>query len=766
MRRGKVAQPPLQPSNVAKTGVFRVSQDRDGAIWFTSRLGVYRVNGNQLESPAPGLGTRAFYLDRDGDLWIGTNGYGLVHFRRRIVRMFTTADGLPVDSVMAILPSHDGKLWLGGNCGFSEYDGEHFRIYQEKDGLLNTCVWSLAEDPNHDLWIGTYGGGMFRMHDGQFTQYSKEQGLADRIVLQIAVAQDGSLWVATQEGLSHMQSGHFRNYTTADGLASNLILGVHQDRAGTVWAATQAGVNRLVGDRFVPFPSSPSEGEAFAIRFAEDTRGDLFTLESPRGLSLVANDRLVKVPEDFKFLGMVESPEHDLWFSGKNGITRVRRDDLINAAWSQQGPLDYQTFNRSDGLASIQCSNGRPNIALTADRKLWVATVKGLATINLAQIPRDATPPKLFVGSITVGREKVQAGEDLTLPPGTHHLELHLEAVDLSSPEKVRIQYRMDDVDPLWLDADMSHTAVYSNLPPGKHALHVRASASNGVWDRGGIVFDVTQEPYFYQTTWFRLLTAAIFILLASTVYLLRVRQILRLAKVRMAERIEERTRIARDLHDTLLQSFQAVLLRLQSVRNVLPDRPGEAAQRLDSAMDQTAQAIAEGRDAVRELRSSTAVGNDLAQAIGKLGEEFRANESNRSSAAFVMQVEGAPRDLSPILRDEVYRIAGEAMRNAFRHADAHRIEVEIRYDDRQFRLRVRDDGKGIDPHLLAQSEPAGHYGLHGMRERATLVGGHLDVWSKLTSGTEVELTIPALIAYVPNPDHQHSGPSSAETDS
>jgi signal transduction histidine kinase len=191
----------------------------------------------------------------------------------------------------------------------------------------------------------------------------------------------------------------------------------------------------------------------------------------------------------------------------------------------------------------------------------------------------------------------------------------------------------------------------------------------------------------------------------------------------------------------------------------VLPGRPEEAAQRLDSAIDQTAQAITEGRDAVHQLRSSTVIANDLAQAIGTLGADLAAQETTHKAVVFDVEVKGTPRNLQPILRDEIYRIASEAMRNAFRHAEAQRIEVEIWYDDRQFRMRVRDDGMGIDPKVLTRDGRAGHYGLHGMRERAKLVGGHLDVWSKLNSGTEVELNIPAAIAYRPS-SGQRSGPS------
>jgi len=334
------------------------------------------------------------------------------------------------------------------------------------------------------------------------------------------------------------------------------------------------------------------------------------------------------------------------------------------------------------------------------------------------------------------------------VPPGSHHIELHFDAIELTSPERVRFQYRLDDVDREWLDAAAAVTAIYTELPAGTHEFHVRASNADGVWDRTGIVYKITQQPYFYQTTRFRLLCVAVFLALISALYRLRLRQVAQQFNMRLEERVNERTRIARDLHDTLLQSFHGLLMRFQAATNLLPGRPEEARKTLESAIDQAAQAITEGRDAVQGLRSSTRVTNDLAGAITTLGQELASGESNPSAAEFHVEVEGTTRELHPILRDEVYRIAGEALRNAFRHAQAQRIEVEIRYDERQLRVRVRDDGKGIDPKHLNEDGRPGHYGLRGMRERAKAIGSNLELWSNVESGTEIELTIPANTAY------------------
>jgi signal transduction histidine kinase len=287
----------------------------------------------------------------------------------------------------------------------------------------------------------------------------------------------------------------------------------------------------------------------------------------------------------------------------------------------------------------------------------------------------------------------------------------------------------------------------YTNLPPGNYRFRVMAANNSGVWNEAGALLDFSIAPAFYQTTWFRLACVALFLALLWAGYQLRIRQLATEFNRTMEARVSERTRIARDLHDTLLQSFQGLLLRFHSASKLLPARPEEAKQRLDSAIDQAAAAITEGRDAIQGLRSSAVETNDLANGITAIAEELRRDASAEDAPAIDIEIEGATRNLNPLVRDEACRIAGEALRNAFRHAQARRIIVEIRYDKRQFRLRVRDDGKGIDEDIIRQ-QLAGHFGMSGMRERAETVGGTLEVWTKIDAGTQVELSIPGSIAY------------------
>jgi signal transduction histidine kinase len=547
-----------------------------------------------------------------------------------------------------------------------------------------------------------------------------------------------------------MQSGHLRNYTMTDGLSSDRITSVYQDQKGGIWAGTSAGIDRLAGDRFVPVPAAADVSDVPYNSLREDALGNLYALSLTSGISRIANNRIFNIRQTMEVSGMVEGPQRDLWFSGRQGISRISAESLERAQAESDSPLDYTSFSRDDGLNSRECSVGQPNIAITPDGKLWTATLTGLAMLDLNRKPQFYHKSPVFVEEVEVGRSRQTPNSRLVLRPGAYHVVLHFTAVEIASPENIRLQYRLDGVDPDWLDADATRTAIYTDIPVGTHSFHVRASNGDGIWDRAGISYEITQEPYFYATGWFRLVAVIAFVLTLTGVYRLRLRQIHAQMNARLGERVTERMRIARDLHDTLLQSFHGLLPRFQAAHNLLPGRAVDARQVLETALDDAAQAITEARDAVQDLRSSATVTNDLAKAIEVLGEELRAHQAATDGAAtdFSLQAEGKPQNLHPMLRDEIYRITGEALRNAFRHARARRIEAQIEYDRRQLRVRVRDDGIGIDATVLSQEGRTGHFGLRGMRERSKGIGGQLDVWSERGAGTEVELTIPASVAY------------------
>ena len=727
--------------------VFRVNEDPQGTLWFSQSGGLYRATKSGRELIASNLAATYLCFDHNGDVWAGTKGSGLFRFKRQAVKMFTAADGLPLGVPRAVLAASDGKLWVGSDCGgLSRFDGRRFHSYSEKDGLTNSCVYSLAEDRNHDILIGTFGGGIFRFRKGQFTPFLKEDKLTDKVAVAILPASDGSLWIPYSDGLRRIQDGQVREFTTADGLSSNNVLSVYADRRGVIWVEATGGIDRLEKDRFVEVSKTNNASiGAGRFGFGEDQRGELFAFGPFGGTFHVQETRVVRLDVAPKITGMLRSPDA-LWFCG-DGIYRAASDSLEEWEKHPDAPPDYTRFDRADGMNSAECSGGFRNMAMTNDGRVWAATEQGVAMLESSTPPHRSPEPAIYMERIVVGKTPQPVGRELVVPPGTHHIELHFDAIELTSPERVRFQYRLDDVDREWLEADAAVTAVYTGLPVGTHEFHVRASNADGVWDRTGIVYKITQQPYFYQTTWFRLSCVALFLALLSALYRLRLRQVAQQFNVRLEERVNERTRIARELHDSLLQNLHGLLFRFQAARNMLPRRTEEAMEALDGAISRTEQAIAESRDTIKDLRSERVSSTDLAELLTQTGRELESDaDLNGNPPMFRVIVEGDRRTLSPALQDEVYRIARELLRNAFQHARARHIEAEIRYDHHLLRVLIRDNGKGMDANVLKEGGQPGHWGLPGVRERAKEIGARLDFWSEAGAGTEVLLTVPVSV--------------------
>ncbi len=727
------------PYQQAHTATFRISADSHGTLWLSTGVGLYRISGEQLQSPAPGLNAHAFYAGEDGDLWIGSNGAGLAHLQPRLVRVYTKADGLSNDIAMTVLQASDGRLWVGNNCGLAVYDGTHFKTLNERDGLLNSCVWALAEDHEHNIWIGTYGGGLFR-YNGVFKQFSMEQGLASRIVFQITVARDDSLWIATPDGLSRMKGESIHNYSTRDGLSSNRILDTHEDRAGMMWVATQGGIDRFTSNRFVRVQASTDD--LLARRFAEDSLGNLYTTDMPQGISRLGGNDIVLLDNKLRLMEMVESPDRSLWFSSLEGVIRIPERELAQAGHAER-PLSYEQIDRTDGLLTMQASVGSPDIAMTPGGKVWVATVNGLAAIDTAKLPLTGRKPKVFVSDILTDGRRGRVRHELVLAPGPHHVELQLAAIDLASAHKIRLQYRLEGVDSAWLDVNSSRTAAYTNIPPGTHELRLRATDSTGAWDEGRVVYEVTQRPFFYQTRLFQLGVLAVFVLLLGVAYLVRVRHIIQQTRALLEERQVERESVARDLHDTFLQGIQGLILRFHTGAQQLPaDQP--VRRLFEEALVQSDEVMLEGRRVLSRLRTKRSTPQSLANAFSAMGQEFRP----LSPAQFELIVSGRRRDLSTVVQEELQKVGREALFNSFRHAQATKIEVELHFGLFELRLRFRDNGVGVDPKILREGSIPGHYGLPGMKERVREIGGHMDLWSRSGAGTEIEVRIPSAIAY------------------
>ena len=619
---------------------------------------------------------------------------------------------------------------------YRRLDGEHFRTYSEKDGLLNSCVFALAEDAAHDLWVGTYGAGAFRFHNGVFTQFSTQQGLASSVVTGILVSRDGSVWLATPSGATRISNGRVRNYSIAGALVR--VLNFYQDRSGVIWAGTSAGLARLDRDRFILIVAA----SAVSVQpVGEDGMGRLYlTQATVAGLFRLENGRVVSVEPQFGAVNTVlEDHDGTRWFIGEH-VIGVAPGALKEPRASDE-PLDFRMLDRNDGLPRDDCSDSFPCAAIDREGRLWVATLSGLALIDLPRLPKSGRKAPIYMKGVTYGRTRQAPGRELVLAPGTTHVDLQFEPIELVAPEKIRLQYRMDGIDKEWLDADATGIATYSKIPPGTHAFHMRASNRDGLWDRVGVVYRVTQQPYFYETNAFQVSVAIVIGLMLFAGYRFRIRQIALEMNVRFEERLNERTRIAREVHDTLLQTIQGSKLVADEALDENADLPHmrKVLVRLSGWLS---QAIQEGRAVLSALRASTLEGNNLAEAFHRAIVECQLQYPIECD----LTVEGSSREMHPIVRDEVYRIAYEAIRNACMHSGGKHVNVELGYG-RDLTVRVRDDGNGMDSDTRIKGKES-HYGIVGMFERASGIGAKLTLTSSPRSGTEVELIVPGHIIF------------------
>jgi signal transduction histidine kinase/ligand-binding sensor domain-containing protein len=767
---------------------IRIFRDRDGGLWIgTAGQGLFHIHQGRTDvfSKSDGLSSDSIewiFEDREGNVWVATNS-GLDRFREFAITTLETKQGLSNFTVGSVLADRDGSVRIATTGGLNRWKDGHLTIegttdrnssgksspdypaalFQDSRGRLwittniglgylsggqfvalkssfpGGAVHSVVEDTAGSLWIAQEPAGLFRVSpDGNEVQQIAWSKLGHNEVAAslLADSRQGGLWLGFGlGGIVYYKDGQVqRSYAAGDGLGQGRVNHLRQDPDGTIWASTQGGLSRLKGGRIA-------------------------TLSSKNGL-----------PCDDVHWSM-EDDTHSVWLYMACGLVQVARPGLdvwsaeVDESKGSNSLVQTQVFDNSDGVSLIAYSVGySPKVTKSSDGKLWFLSTEGINILDPRHLPFNQLRPPVHIEQITADRKTYDASSgksgaatgDMRLPPLVRDLEIDYTALSFVAPEKNRFRVKLEGWDGDWQDVGNRRQAFYSNLSPGNYRFRVIASNNSGVWNEAGTFLDFSIAPAYYQTNWFRALCVAGFLALLWGLYQLRLQQLAREFNAGLEARVNERTRIARELHDTLLQSFHGSLLRFQTVSNLLP--PGGAKRELDSAVEQAAQAITEGRDAVQELRRSTAVPHDLALSINVLGRDLATAESREDSVVFRVTVEGTPRTLHPILRDELYRIAGEALRNAFRHAEARRIEVEIRYTDRQLRLRIRDDGKGIDAEILSGDGRPGHFGLHGMRERAKIVGGKLDVWSERDSGTEVELSVPASCAYVKSPGRHQSG--------
>jgi len=754
LEKGAVSSFATHTFDGSKLGVFALRFDREGNLWVgTNNDGVFRVHENSVDHYARTEGlsgnfVRTLFEDREGVIWAaGSNGIDKFHDPR--ITSFSAVEGLGKDWAVGVLASRDGTIWVANAESLDHIEGSGFvSSIRTGSGLPGSQVSSLLEDHTGNLWVGI-DDGLYLFKDGGFRRLPEPNHQPLGLVFELIEDADGNIWAecAGTGKLVRIRGFQVQQEFSRSQVPTGRLA---PDPQGGIWIGTRNGDLVLFRDGVLKRFPVGSKANPWTNEMIAEADGSVLAAFDDGLVGL----RQGKVQQMTKknglpcegIISLVEDKRNNWWLNTQCGIVEFSDSELQRWWANPEAVIQARLYDVLDGARP----SARPpfhSAASSLDGRVWFVNSGVVQMVDPSRLSQKALPAETYIDSVIADRKEFAATEKLRLPPNPRDFQIDYTSPTFTVPQKVKFRYRLDGYERDWHEAGTRRQAFYTDLPPGNYSFRVIACNSDGIWNNSSAKLDFSIAPAYYQTNWFRALWACILLALLWTAYHWRVRQLQHQFDMTLEARVGERTRIARDLHDTLLQSAHGVLLRFQTVSQLLPDRPMEAKEKLDNAIDQTADFITDARDEVQGLRDSTVQSNDLAMAISTLGEELTTDSANHRPA-FRVAVEGEARNLHPILRDEIYKIAAEALRNAFRHSQARQIEVEIRYDNEQFRLRVRDDGKGIDPAILSSQGSEGHYGLPGMRERATLIGGKLVAWSEVDAGTEVELRVPARTAY------------------
>lgn len=783
--------------------VNRITQAPDGEIWMAETSRSVRpivVRQEQAAAPRPQIivGSTTILFDDAGSLWISSlgDGVGRIRFPAQLsgqgtrlfgeaAEIFSQKDGLSSNYSSPLLEDREGNIWVGTSTGLDRFQetalvpsglppgssdmvliaGDHGDLWTASlnrqlnhiEGRSLTLqpqkesAWAVTSgyrDNDGSLWLGGTLG-IRHLVKGRYSLVPLPQDIQNPWILALTKAVPDGLWaVIARSGIYRLSRGVWMHFGAEHGLPQDLPTNMFTDSAGRVWSGYLGGrLGLFEGDRFRMFTASDGIQVGDVLTIYE--HGSHLWIGGEFGLQLLTGRdfRRVQAADDSKFRGIsgiVETSDGDLWLNAANGILHIASADVQHALSDVSYRVNFHFFNYLDGLPGTSAKlRARPTAIQGSDGRLWFSVANGVVWIDPQNIQKNRLAPPVYVSMVRANDHEYESPATLNLPVGTTSLEIQYTALSFSVPERVRFRYKMAGADEEWQDAGSRREAFYTNLGPGHHPFTVIACNNDGVWNAEGAAVELVIPPRFTQTSLFKVLCLAILLLSLWLAFRLRMTQVARQLRARMYERAGEREQIARDLHDTFFQSIQGLVLRFNTAASRL--EAGHPTRRMfDEALKQSDAVLAEGRELLVHLHAATSKGNDLPAALAQYGEQMQEG----CSVDFKVAVTGSLRLLHPVVFEELSRIGKEALSNAFRHSMARSIEAELSYEPRELRMRIRDDGAGIDSRIVEEGRRDGHLGMVSMRARAKNIGAQLDLWSRTGGGTEVELRIPANVAY------------------
>ena len=728
------------------------------------------------------LSVLSLLLDRDNGLWVGTTGKGIYHLRNNQVDRFDTGKGLSSDVINSFFQDHEGGVWAITARGVDSFHKQQIRTFSSREGLSVDNVVSVVVSKDDTVWLAN-GPSLTSIKAGRVTGTLRaNNGLPGNEVTALFADSSGELWVGVDADLYLYRGRHFLRVHRKDGSSTRLIVGMTEDSSHDIWAEVSGAKRELVRIHALEIVEEYPESSIPSARsLAADERGNVWLGLRNGDLAQFhdGHTRIFPFPHssDGQVRQVIVNPDQSVFGASASGLVAVRNglvrtlttrnglpcDGIVGVIWDNMGALWLDT---QCGLVRLQSSDiarwwadpdavlqprlfdaddgvqpGIPDfnpMAKSSDGVLWFANQSVLQTVDPGHLVRNEIPPPVQVERVIADRKGYSPINGLQLPPLMRDLEIDYAGLSFSDPRKVKFHYQLEGRDSDWQDAGIRRQAFYNDLHPGNYRFHVIASNNDGVRNDAGAILDFSIAPAWYQTAPFRSLCVLIFALTVWLLYKLRTRQISRSRPyVRFEERLAERTHLARELHDTFLQTLQGSKLVAEAALDKSSDSEyvRRSLEKLSSWLD---QAMREGRAALNSLRTPTLQAKD----VGKSFKEIVDASALHGFTQRILDVNGDVIELHPIIAHEIYRIGYEAIHNAIQHSGGSRLEVTLTYS-RDILLQVRDNGAGMKPTLVAEGR-AGHFGLQSMRERAARIGARFKLSSSLGDGTTIELRISA----------------------
>jgi signal transduction histidine kinase/streptogramin lyase len=682
--------------------IWDLLEDREGNIWVSSDRGLERFREGSLVPFATrgGLRPRGVFANRDSSVWISAFA------TKEITRIGPRGrDDVHEPPCWCYRMAQDssGDVWAFEDTIVVRFRGLKPTKVPLKGGEL-LAIDAIVIDPSGTVWISDQAMGLVRVTGNRLDPVAPAREIGRFTAL--FSDRRGRIWVGSGSRVVLYDHGKLSRFGADAGVKAGQITDLYEDHEGNIWAVGAGGIHKFEGGRFR-------------------------TLSEPQGLP----GRAV--------FGITEDDTGAWWLASRAGLLRLQPGELARAFADTGHALQYRVFDRLDGLPGAIAMTKLQVLTRSADGRIWVGADEGVAYIDPRDLDRNDVPLNVLVEAARIGGRELAPSEIVAVPPGSRALEIDYTATALSIPERVRFRYRLEGVDPGWNEVGTRRRAYYTDLGPGSYRFLVSANRGDGQWVETSATWPFRVLPAWYQTLWFR---ALVILLIGSlgglVVSLLQRRRHLR-AQATLRHDYEitlaERARIAGDLHDTLLQGFASVTLQLVKAEGALPGQPDVAAETIVRVQHLAQDSLREARERVWEMRETVAASDDLATALETIARDRTAG----MPIEVAVTTDGSPRRLPRSVGDAAFRIGREAIVNVVRHAQASRIEIHLDFRPSMLCLEVRDDGHGLTPVEVEAAHKRGHFGLSGMRDRATHLGGRCDVRPRPGGGTMVAVELP-----------------------